>query len=606
MCGIIGYKGFRDANQVAIKGLKGLEYRGYDSWGVALKLGNELKQIKKVGKIGEECEDCFTIKDSRIAIGHTRWATHGAVTEKNAHPHFSSNKDIAIVHNGIIENYEELKNELKEKGYSFISQTDTEVIPHLIEEYNKNNDFENAVRSALKKLDGTFAIVVLKKDSDKIIAARKSSPLILGIGKNEFFIASDIPAFIEYTKNVVFLEDDEMIVIDKDYKILNFETEKIIKRKPVKIEWDVKQAQKGDYEHFMLKEIFEQPEAIKNTISSRIKDNKVVFEDFNLSEEYLKSINRIIIVACGTSWHASLTGKYIIEALGKIPVEVDYASEFRYRNPIINDKTLVIAISQSGETADTLAAIKEARSKGAKVLSICNVIGSSIPRESDATIYTRAGIEIGVASTKAFTTQLSVLYLFGVYLSQLKQTWSEDHLIERIEFIKKIPEQIESILKEEKDIIDCAKEYYKRTNALYLGRGTSYPIALEGALKLKEVSYLHAEGYPAAEMKHGPIALIDNQMPVVVLAIKDESYNKIKGNMEEIKSRGGKIIAIATKGDKEIKNLADKVLYVPETSGLCCPFLTVIPLQLLAYHIAKFRECDIDKPKNLAKSVTVE
>ncbi|MBW2982413.1 glutamine--fructose-6-phosphate transaminase (isomerizing) [Candidatus Woesearchaeota archaeon] len=490
--------------------------------------------------------------------------------------------------------------------FVFQSKTDTEVIPYLIEYHSKNNEFEDAVKLALKRLDGTFAVVILNKNSDKMIAAKKASPLIVGIGKNEFFIASDIPAFIEYTKEVVFLEDDEMIVIDNSYKIENFETGKKIERKPVKIEWDAEQAQKGEYEHFMLKEIFEQPESIKNTINSRIKDNKILFEDFNLSEDYLRSINKIMIAACGTSWHSGLVGKFMIESLGKIPVEVDYASEFRYRNPIIDNKTLLIAISQSGETADTLAAIKEAKSKGAKVLSICNVIGSSIPRESDTTIYTRAGIEIGVASTKAFTSQLSVLYLFGAYLARLKDTWSEDHIIERLEYIKKVPKQIESILKKEKKIIDCAKEYYKKTNALYLGRGTNYPIALEGALKLKEVSYLHAEGYPAAEMKHGPIALIDNQMPVVVIAIKDDSYSKIKGNIEEIKSRGGKVIAIATEGDKEIKNLADKVLYVPETSGLCYPFLTVIPLQLLAYHIAKFRECDIDKPKNLAKSVTVE
>jgi glucosamine--fructose-6-phosphate aminotransferase (isomerizing) len=646
MCGIIGYKGFRNANEVLLKGLKKLEYRGYDSWGFVRKQGKKIEIVKKVGKINasekagnlnifdkvnigifEELDRLGLIesfkklirygyretykkirkrKSSKILVLHTRWATHGEVNEQNTHPHFSSNKDIAVVHNGIIENYEKLKNELKEKGYSFQSKTDTEVIPHLIEEYSKDNDFETAVKLALKRLDGTFAIVIFNKDSDKIIAARRASPLVLGIGENEFFVASDIPAFIDYTKNVVFLEDDEIVVIDNNYRISNFETDKQIERKPVKIEWDAEQAQKGNYEHFMLKEIFEQPSAIKETISSRIKNNKVMFEDFNLSDDYLKTINRISIIACGTSWHLGLVGKFIIEALGKIPVEVDYASEFRYRNPIINNKTLVIAISQSGETADTLAAIKEAKSKGAKVLSICNVIGSSIPRESDTTIYTRAGIEIGVASTKAFTSQLSALYLFGVYLAQIKNTWPKDHLIERLEFLKKIPEQIESVLKEDKDIIDCAKEYYKKNNALYLGRGTNYPIALEGALKLKEVSYLHAEGYPAAEMKHGPIALIDNQMPVVVIAIKDESYSKIKGNIEEIKSRGGKIIAIATEGDEEIKNLVDKVLYVPETSGLCYPFLTVIPLQLLAYHIAKFRECDIDKPKNLAKSVTVE
>ncbi|MBW2965867.1 glutamine--fructose-6-phosphate transaminase (isomerizing), partial [Candidatus Woesearchaeota archaeon] len=458
MCGIIGYKGFRNANEVAVKGLKKLEYRGYDSWGIALKQDNELKLTKKVGKIGEE--ENFSKENSKIAIGHTRWATHGEVNEQNAHPHFSSNKDIVVVHNGIIENYEELKNELKEKGYSFLSKTDTEVIPHLIEEFSKNNDFENAVKLTLKRLNGTFAVVILNKDSDKIIAARRASPLIIGIGKDEFFIASDVPAFIEYTKDVIFLEDDDIVVIDNNYKISNFETGKTIERKPVKIEWDAEQAQKGNYEHFMLKEIFEQPSSIKNTISSRIKDSKVIFEDFNLPEDYLKTINRIVIIACGTSWHSGLVGKFIIEALGKIPVEVDYASEFRYRNPVINNKTLIIAISQSGETADTLAAIKEAKSKEAKVLSICNVLGSSIPRESDTTIYTRAGIEIGVASTKAFTSQLSVLYLFGVYLAQLKNTWPESHLIERIEFIKRIPEQIEFVLSKEKSIIDCAKEYY--------------------------------------------------------------------------------------------------------------------------------------------------
>ena len=607
MCGIIGYKGFRDANELAIKGLKKLEYRGYDSWGVALKHGDKLTVIKKVGKIGEECENCFLIKDAKIAIGHTRWATHGQVTETNAHPHLSSNKDIAVVHNGIIENYEVLKNELIEKGYSFTSQTDTEVIPHLIDDYNKYNDFEKAVSLALKRLEGTFAVVVLNKESDKIIAAKKASPLVLGLGKNEYFIASDIPAFIDYTKKVIFLEDDELLIINNKPKILNFETGDEIKREPIKIEWDAEQAQKGDFEHFMLKEIFEQPTSIQNTISSRIKDNKVIFEkDFKLTDYYLGSINKLTIIACGTSWHASLVGKYIIESLGKIPVDVDYASEFRYRNPLVDEKTLVIAISQSGETADTIAAIKTARSKGAKVLSICNVIGSTVPRESDATIYTRAGIEIGVASTKAFTAQLSILYLFGIYLAQLTGTWPKKHLIERLEYLKKIPKQIKFMLSRGKDIIKCAEEYHHKTNALYLGRGTNYPIALEGALKLKEVSYLHAEGYPAAEMKHGPIALIDHEMPVVVIAVQDDSYVKIKGNMEEIKSRGGKIIAIATEGDEEIKNLADYVLYVPKTSGLLYPFLTVIPLQLLAYHIAKFRECDIDKPKNLAKSVTVE
>ncbi|MBN2112314.1 glutamine--fructose-6-phosphate transaminase (isomerizing), partial [Candidatus Woesearchaeota archaeon] len=484
--------------------------------------------------------------------------------------------------------------------------TDTEVVPHLIEEYAKENEFEKAVELAIKRLEGTFALVVLNKNSDKIIAARRASPLILGLGEREYFIASDVPAFIEYTKEVIFLEDEDMVILNKGYKIRNFETGQDIDREPEKIEWDAEQAQKGDYEHFMLKEIFEQPESIKNTFSSRIQDDRVVFEDFKLSDDFLKSVSRIVIVACGTSWHAGLVGKFILEALGKIPAEVDYAAEFRYRNPVVDSKTLLIAISQSGETADTLAAIKEAKEKGVKVLSICNVVGSSIPRESDAVIYTRAGIEIGVASTKAFTAQLVILYLLGVYLAQVKGTWTKEHLAERIQYLKKVPEHVKSMLRENEEVVKCAKEYYTKTNSLYLGRGTNYPIALEGALKLKEVSYVHAEGYPASEMKHGPIALIDHEMPVVVICVKDSSYTKIKSNMEEIKSRGGKIIAIATENDTDIKSIADHVLYVPKTSGLLYPLLTVVPLQLLAYHIARLRECDIDQPKNLAKSVTVE
>jgi glucosamine--fructose-6-phosphate aminotransferase (isomerizing) len=604
MCGIICYKGKRNAKEICINGLKKLEYRGYDSWGVALKSTDSIKIIKKVGKISEESESME--ESPRIGIGHTRWATHGEVNEVNAHPHISSDGKIAVVHNGIIENYAKLRIELREKGHSFVSKTDTEVIPHLISEYAKENEFEKAVELAIKRLEGTFALVVISRDDDKIIAARRASPLIVGLAENEYFIASDVPAFIEYTKDVIFLEDEDMVIINKGYKIKNFETGNDIEREPTTIEWDAEQAQKGEFEHFMLKEIFEQPESIQNTFSSRIKEGKVSFEDFDLDDDYLKLINRIVIVACGTSWHAGLVGKFILEALGKIPVEVDYAAEFRYRNPVVDEKTLMIAISQSGETADTLAAIKEAKEKGVKVLSICNVLGSSIPRESDGVIYTRAGIEIGVASTKAFTSQLVVLYLLGIYLAQIKETWPKEHLAERIEYLKKIPAQVKSMLDENEDVVKCAREYYKKTNSLYLGRGTNYPIALEGALKLKEVSYVHAEGYPASEMKHGPIALIDPEMPAVVICVKDSSYTKIKSNMEEIKSRGGKIIAIATENDGEIKSIADHVLYVPKTSGLLYPLLTVVPLQLLAYHIAKLRECDIDKPKNLAKSVTVE
>jgi len=606
MCGIFGYYGNREANKLLLEGIRKLEYRGYDSFGMAVinKEGIDIK--KDIGKLNEvERKIDFMQLKGKMGVSHSRWATTGNVTQQNAHPHTDCNNDIAVVHNGIIENYNELKNELTEKGHKFASQTDTEIIPHLIEEYAKDNDFEMSIRLALKRLEGTFAVVIIKKDLNKIFAARNFSPLVLGIGKDEFFIASDTPAFLEHTKEVVFLEDGDLVVIEKGYRISNFNTGKEIKRTPIRVELDAEQAQKGDYEHFMLKEIFEQPDSIKNTLRGRIKDNRVFFENFKLKDK-LNKINRIIIIACGTSWHSALVGKYIIESLAKIPVEVDYASEFRYRNPLVNQDTLVIAISQSGETADTLAAIREAKSKNSSVLSICNVIGSTIPRESDETIYTRAGIEIGVASTKAFTTQLTVLYLLGIYFAQLRNSWQEDHLIERIEFLKNIPDQIGFMLKECKHIIKCAEEYYNKTNALYLGRGTNYPIALEGALKLKEVSYLHAEGYPAAEMKHGPIALIDNQMPVIVIAVQDDSYVKIKNNIEEIKSRGGKIIAIATEGDEEIKKLVDHILYVPKTSGLLYPFLTVIPLQLLAYYIAKLRECDIDRPRSLAKAVVVE
>ncbi len=606
MCGIIGYIGKRDGVPVVVHGLKSLEYRGYDSWGIAALKAGELRVVKREGKIGDVSEDEFDLPASPVVMGHTRWATHGRVCCANAHPHLSSGGSIAVVHNGIIENHAELRSSLREKGYLFSSETDTEVIAHLIEDYAKGNDFEQAVRLALDDLEGTFAVVVLNAAEERLIAARRASPLVVGVGEDGYYVASDLPAFIAHTRDAVFLEDDEMVVLDGGLRISCYETGKPVARDAVRVEVDAEQAQKGDFEHFMLKEIFEQPLALRNTIGSRIRDGRVVFEDFPFGDDYLSSIDRICILGCGTSWHAALIGKYTLEALGKIHVEVDYASEFRYRNPVLGDRTLVIAISQSGETADTLAAMREARSKGARVLSICNVVGSSIPRVSDATIYTRAGIEIGVASTKAFTTQIAVLYLLGVHLAQLRGTWPKEHLEERLEFLQRIPEQMEAVLREDKEVRRCARDTYLRTNALYLGRGTSFPVALEGALKLKEVSYMHAEGYPAAEMKHGPIALIDHHMPVVVICVKDRSYAKIKGNMEEIRSRGGRIIAVATEGDETLADLAGHVLHVPATSGLAYPFLTVIHLQLLAYHIARLRECDIDKPRNLAKSVTVE
>jgi glucosamine--fructose-6-phosphate aminotransferase (isomerizing) len=607
MCGIIAYKGLKNANEVVLNGLKKLEYRGYDSWGIAALNDSKINLVKKIGKIGVVSLEQLELGTSSMSIGHTRWATHGKVTNANAHPHFSQDNKTVVVHNGIIENYYTLKLFLEQEGILFRSQTDTEVIPSLISYYMaKGESFRDSFIMCLEKLEGSFAIVAMNSGSTKILAARRASPLVVGIDVSGYFIASDVPAFLEYTRDVIFVDDNEMIEIDNSIEIINFATGKRVSKAVEKIEYKIDQAMKGNYEHFMLKEIHEQPMTMRETLMGRIKDMKVVFDDLKFDDKYLNSINNIKIVACGTSWHAALTGKFMIESLGKIPVEVDYASEFRYRNPILDSSTLVIAISQSGETADTLAAIKEAKKRGAKVLSICNVKGSTITRESDETIYTRAGIEIGVASTKAFTSQLAVLYLFGVYLAQIRETWDKKHIKERIEFLENIPQQMVDVLKEDLEILKAAEEHFTKTNALYLGRGTNYPIALEGALKLKEVSYIHSEGYPAAEMKHGPIALIDNKMPVVVIAVKDSSYEKIKGNIEEIRARGGIVITVATEGDEDIKKMSNSTFYVPKTSGLAYPFLTVIPLQLFAYHVARLRECNIDQPKNLAKSVTVE
>jgi glucosamine--fructose-6-phosphate aminotransferase (isomerizing) len=607
MCGIIGYLGEGDANEIVLKGLKQLEYRGYDSWGIASADKEKINLVRKVGRIGGIELSSLGLPQSGLTIGHTRWATHGKVTESNAHPHLSQDRKTAVVHNGIIENYYELKSFLEENGVQFRSQTDTEVIPCLIE-YNmkKGMGFRDAFRETLNQLEGSFAIVAIHSGFRGMLAARKSSPLVIGIGDKGHFVASDVPAFLGYTNKAVFLEDSDMAAIDGTLEISNFVTGKKVNRKAETLDYGMSQAQKGKYGHFMLKEIYEQPDAIRETLRGRINGGKVVFENFRLDEDYLKKIKMVKIVACGTSWHAGIAGKFMLESLAKIPTEVDYASEFRYRNPIIGKDTLVIAISQSGETADTLAAVREAKSKNAKVLSICNVMGSSLPRESDECIYTRAGMEMGVASTKAFTSQLAALYLFGVYLAQLRGSWDEEHLKERLAFLERIPSQMAELLKKDSEIVKTAQKHFARPNALYLGRGTNYPIALEGALKLKEVSYIHAEGYPAAEMKHGPIALIDRSMPVVIIAVQDSSYDKIRSNIEEIRARGGIVISIATEGDTEIKRISDTVLFVPKTSGLAYPFLTVLPLQLLAYHIARLRECDIDKPKNLAKSVTVE
>jgi len=608
MCGIIGYIGNKKAAPILIKGLKRLEYRGYDSAGICT-LGNKQILVKKdIGKI-DAINKKINLEDleGNIGVAHCRWATHGGVSEKNAHPHTDCSGKISIVHNGIIENYAELKKELEKKGHKFKSETDTEVIAHLIEE-NYHGDLKDAVIKALKMVEGSYALGVICADSDEIVAARNESPLIIGIGKDENFIASDVPAILEHTKKVMYLDDGEVAVLSKSevevFDLNNKKKEKKIEQ----IEWNAEQAEKGGFKHFMLKEIFEQPNVISETISGRIDDSNILIKDeIGLSESEIKEIKRIIIVACGTSWHAGLVGEFMLEELAKIPVEVEYASEFRYRDPIVDKNTIVIGISQSGETADTLAAIREAKKKGAKVISILNAKGSAMSRESDSVVYTYAGPEIGVASTKAFTSQLVVLYLMTVYFGKIRGLLPEQQVKNRIRDLRKLPLQIQSIL-EDKDYIELhAKQFFKKTNALYLGRGINYPIALEGALKLKEVSYIHAEGYPAAEMKHGPIALIDKEMPVVVIATKDNrTYKKVLNNIQEVKSRGGIVIAIETKGDEEVKKIVDHNIYIPENSYILTPLLSVIPLQLMAYYIAVMRGCDVDKPRNLSKVVSVE
>ncbi len=609
MCGIIGYVGNRKAAPILVEGLKKLEYRGYDSAGFCTINNNQTIVEKDIGKINEiESKVNLNGLDGNIGISHCRWATHGNVTKENAHPHMDCKNNISVVHNGIIENFSELKEKLIEKGHKFSSSTDTEVIAHLIED-NYNGSIEESTRKALEQIEGSYALgIVCAKEPNKLIAARNESPLILGLGKNENFIASDVPAILKYTNKVIYLDNNEIAVLEKNnYSIKNING-KIINKKIYEIDWDSELAEKSGYEHFMLKEIHEQPRAITETLNGRIENGRVNIKDeLNFNADELKKINRIIIVACGTSWHAALVGEFMLEELAKIPVEVEYASEFRYRNPIINENTLIIAISQSGETADTLAAIREAKKRNAKVLSIVNAKGSSISRESDSVLYTYAGPEIGVASTKAFTAQLVVLYLFALFMSNLKRTLDEEKIKELLEKLRRLPLQMEALLNKDKEIKKIACIYNDKNNALFLGRGVNFPIALEGALKLKEVSYLHAEGYPAAEMKHGPIALIDKNMPVVVIATKDiYTYKKVLGNMQEVKARNGIIIAIVTEGDEEVKKLADYTITIPKTLYILSSILTAIPLQLLAYYAATDRNLDPDKPRNLSKSVTVE
>jgi len=600
MCGIFGYKGRRNAGEIILNGLKALEYRGYDSWGISLKTKKGIFIKKDIGKISGVN---LKTEKSNTGIGHTRWATHGGVTKKNSHPHHDPMNRFFVAHNGIIENAEGLKRKFKLKD--FYSQTDSEVIPHLINFFSTSGkmDFEKAVKETAKQLKGNFAFVVIDKLSDKMIAARNGSPLIIGFKENEknkeneYFISSDMPSFLRYTKDVYFLNDGEMAVIGKDIKFQKIRG-KEIKKKYKTMDLDIESSMKGKYEHFMLKEIYEQPEVIEETMRGYMKEGQFLFDKDD------RKINRVVIIACGTSWHAGLVGEYWIESFAKIPVEVEYASEFRYRNPIINKDTVVITISQSGETADTIAAMKEAKKKSAKIISICNVVGSTIDRMSDISLYTRAGPEIGVASTKAFTTQMTILFLMALHLS--RNAIKKKDLARYLKELKRIPNKMRKVLKESGKIKKVMKKYHSKKNALFLGRGVNYPIALEGALKLKEISYIHAEGYPAAEMKHGPIALIDKDLPSVFISIKDRSYEKVMSNIQEVKARKGKVIAIATEKDNKIKRLADDIIYVPNTIEELTPFLTVVPLQILSYMIAKEKGCEIDKPRNLAKSVTVE
>jgi len=611
MCGIVGYIGFRDAYPIIIKGLHRLEYRGYDSAGVAL-LDQELKVYKKAGKVsGLENFVKDISMTGTIGMGHTRWATHGAPSDRNSHPHSSGNRKLTIVHNGIIENYATIKEALIEKGHEFKSDTDTEVLVHLIENIQEETqlDLQEAVRIALTQVIGAYAIVIMSSNEpDRLIAARKGSPMVIGVGKGEYFIASDATPIVEYTRNVIYLNDNEIAYISRDNLLIK-SIDNIVQTPYVQeLELRLEMLEKGGFDHFMLKEIYEQPRSVRDCMRGRIypEQGRIQLGGLTAYAEKLKNIERIIIVACGTSWHAGLVGEYLIEEYGRVSVEVEYASEFRYRNPVISEKDLVIAISQSGETADTMAALGLAKDKGATIFGICNVVGASIPRITDAGVYTHAGPEIGVASTKAFTAQVTVLTLIAFYIAQIRGTLNQGKLISLLTELNQVPQLIEQTLKTNEEIKLIAAKFKDSPNCLFLGRGSAFPVALEGALKLKEISYIHAEGYPAAEMKHGPIALIDEAMPVIFIATKHSSYEKVISNIQEVKARGGQLIAIVTEGDTEVKKMADYVIEIPQTDEAFLPLLATIPLQLLAYHIAMMRGCNVDQPRNLAKSVTVE
>lgn len=608
MCGIVGYVGPRNSVPILISGLKRLEYRGYDSAGIAIMADDQVKVIKEAGKIAnlEEMINSNSLQ-AGVGIGHTRWATHGEPTQTNAHPHIDSNGNLAIIHNGIIENYTVLKKMLEGKGHQFRTETDTEVVAHLIEEFY-DGDFEKAFRTALAELDGAYGFaVVTRYEPDKIFVARQGSPLVVGLGENEFFLASDVSAIVSYTRNVFYLNDGEMAILSPSGIKTKTVTNEVIEKKIEKVTFDIERIEKSGYPHYMLKEIFEQAETIHDAFRGRVisSEGKVKLGGLREVEDQLADADRIIFLACGTSWHAALVAEYFIEEYCRIPVEVEYASEYRYKNPILGKKDVVICISQSGETADTLAALREAKHKGALALGIVNSVGSTIARETDAGVYIHAGPEIGVASTKAFTSQLTVLILIMLLIARKRNmsVVAGQHILDEL---NSLPRKVKEILAQCHVIEEIAEKYKTKSNFIYLGRGSNFPVALEGALKLKEISYIHAEGYPAAEMKHGPIALIDEDMPVVFIATQDLIYDKVVSNIEEVRARKGKIIAIANENDDKIKELADHVIYIPEICQVLVPILAVIPLQLLSYYIAVKRGCDVDQPRNLAKSVTVE
>src|SRR5579872_5019454 len=614
MCGIIGYIGSKEVVPVLIEGLRKLEYRGYDSAGVAVVRGGAVDLRRSAGKLSN-LEQVIRVDPivGEYGVGHTRWATHGRPTEENAHPHRDCTGKIVVVHNGIIENYLDLKQELQKQGHKFVTETDTEIVAHLVEREMKADGLENAVRRALLLMRGLFALVLISADDpEKIVAVRNGPPIVVGLGEDEFFVASDIPAILSHTRDVIFLGDEEMVVVTRTGVAFTDFFGRPVSKATQRVLWDPILAEKAGYKHFMLKEIFEQPTAARETLLGRVSQDtgKVFLEEMKITDAQLKGVEKVTILACGTSWHAGLVGKFMIEQLARVHVDVDYGSEYRYRHPIVTKNTLAVVITQSGETADTLAALREAKHGGARSIAVCNVVGSMATRETDGTIYTHAGPEIGVASTKAFTSQLVALYLFGLRLAQARGVLTPETSKPHIDALLQLPQLLEQALKSAPEVEEFAGRFHTRTDFLYLGRGINYPIALEGALKLKEISYIHAEGYPAGEMKHGPIALIDEQMPVVTIAPRDAVFEKMIGNMQEAKARGGSVIALTTRGDETLRTILDPatdvILEVPNAPALLTPIVMVLPLQLLAYHIAVRRGCDVDQPRNLAKSVTVE